>query len=333
MRDELWNGSVIVSHISDMVTYSYAQLLALRPPFISLTGQHRRMHRGRRSGRRKRIRFASPSTLAESDEPFDPTVISSNRPDLRHTSLNDVKPAAGTGVPNDVIQHDATTDSTFIISSVHAYLGHPEFIRPCASPDSSPAFIPAVRAETRLDVIYVASNQHSPSVVPRHRTGSCLRPKSIDKRNFMTSRLQLHTHPTVNLVLPLPVYVITTHRSWRTFKKEDFISQLRSSHCVHQTIQTRTSINWPSRQRYHHGSLGRDGAFANCLSSGAIKATVVRRRLLQVKKRSSSAEKKIQGWQKTDSRARWRGALKSSRKLAHSKAAAYWKSQRSWWKR
>ena len=30
---------------------------------------------------------------------------------------------------------------------------------------------------------------------------------------------------------------------------------------------------------------------------------------------------------KTDSRARWRGALKSRRKCAHSKAAAYWKSE------
>ena len=34
---------------------------------------------------------------------------------------------------------------------------------------------------------------------------------------------------TVNLTPPLPVYVTTTRRSWKTFKKEDFFDRLRSS--------------------------------------------------------------------------------------------------------
>ena len=33
----------------------------------------------------------------------------------------------------------------------------------------------------------------------------------------------------VNLSPPLPVYVATTRRTWRTFKTEDFVSRLRSS--------------------------------------------------------------------------------------------------------
>ena len=167
--------------VSDMVTYSRAQLLMLLPPFISPTGQRRRTYRGRRAGRRKRVRFASPCILAESDEPSVPAVIIGNRHALRRMSLNDVIPAAGTGFPNDVTQYGVIPNTTVIISIAHTYLGHPAFIRPCASPDSSPAVIPTVRAETRRDVIYIASDQHSPSAVPLHRTWSCLRPTSIDR--------------------------------------------------------------------------------------------------------------------------------------------------------
>ena len=90
-------------------------------------------------------------------------------------------------------------DSTVIISSAHACQGHPEGIRLCASPDSSPVVILAARAETRRDVINVVGDQHSASAVPRHRTGSCLRPTFIDKQNFTTPRLQRHTHQVRNI--------------------------------------------------------------------------------------------------------------------------------------
>ena len=82
-----------------MVTYSRAQLLTFRPPLISQAEQHRRTHRDRRAGKRKRIRFPSPSTLAESDDPSVPAVIIGNRPDLRRTSLDDIIPTAGTASP------------------------------------------------------------------------------------------------------------------------------------------------------------------------------------------------------------------------------------------
>ena len=59
-------------------------------------------------------------------------------------------------------------------------------------------------------------------------------------------------------------------------------------------------------QRYHHGPLGRDGAFENCHSTGAAKATLVRRRLQQEARR---LERKFKADGKTGSRAQmcvWR---------------------------
>ena len=62
----------------------------------------------------------------------------------------------------------------------------------------------------------------------------------------------------------------------------------------------------------------------NSHSTGVTKATVVRRRLPQVKKETRWLEIKFKTDVKMDSRARWHSALKSSRKLAHFKAAAVW---------
>ena len=124
---------------------------------------------------------------------------------------------------------------------------------------------------------------------------------------------------------PLPVYITTTpvvlgeHSRRRTSS-----AGWGRRHCLRQMIQTRASITWSS------------STMLSSRNSWPSKTVTLQERprrrwhdnhSRRLKKEARRVERNFKAVGNTGWRARWRGALKNSRKLVHSKAAAYWKQE------